>query len=272
MEQYQQPQPDLQAALYLIPSDMSAAPVDFVIPQRNLQILAAIRYFIVENVREARRFIRRALPHADISSLHFVELNRHTDLTTISTWLDPLRNGRPVGLLSDAGCPAIADPGAVMVEIAQRESLKVVPLVGPSSILLGLMASGFNGQGFCFHGYLPIDEPQRADMLRRLEDSSRQHDMTQIFIETPYRNNRLLKTLTTTLHRNTRICVAADLTDPMTESVITRTASQWSAMLDKVNYDKRPAIFLIYAADIYIARTSAGRKNEYRNTNNRKRR
>lgn len=254
----------LAPALYLIPTDMSEGSIDSVIPPRNLYILSKIEYFIVENVREARRFIRRALPQADISRLHFVELNRHTDLTGISHWLDPLRQGMPVGLLSDAGCPAVADPGAVIVDIVQRERLRVVPLVGPSSILLGLMASGFNGQGFAFHGYLPIDDHQRATAIRALEDSSARHDMTHIFIETPYRNNRMLRTLIATLRDNTRICVAADLTHPAHESVISRTVREWKKNINTMDYDKRPAVFLIYAGHFEAARTQAGQKNAYR--------
>ncbi|MDE6296123.1 MAG: SAM-dependent methyltransferase [Muribaculaceae bacterium] len=254
----------LTPALYLIPSDMSEGTVDSVIPPRNLHILSNVRHFIVENVREARRFIRRALPQADISGLHFEELNRHTDLNNISHWLDPLRQGLPVGLLSDAGCPAVADPGAVIVDIAQREHLKVVPLVGPSSILLGLMASGFNGQGFTFHGYLPIDERQRVAAIRALEDSSSRHDMTHIFIETPYRNNRLLRTLIANLRDDTRICVAADLTHPTDESVISQTVSRWKTNINNTDYDKRPAVFLIYAGHFRAARTHAGQKNAYR--------
>ncbi len=243
---------------------MSDASIDCVLPQHNIDILANITHFIVENVREARRFIRRALPHADISAMHFSELNRHTDLTHIQAYLDPLRHGIPVGLLSDAGCPAIADPGAIIVDMAQREHLKVVPLVGPSSILLALMASGFNGQGFTFHGYLPIADAERVSLIRSLEASSARLDMTHIFIETPYRNNRLLATLAETLHDDTRICVAADITNPQTESIITRTAAEWRRVLKTLNYDKRPAVFLIYKGAIIGADTRGGKKNPYR--------
>lgn len=264
MIQQQSPDPPLSPALYLLPSAMSDAPLDCVLPQYNIHILAGITHFIVENVREARRFIRRALPHADISSMQFSELNRHTDLTQIHAYLDPLRKGIPVGLLSDAGCPAIADPGAIIVEMAQREHLRVVPLVGPSSILLALMASGFNGQGFTFHGYLPIEQAERVSLIRNLENLSARQDMTHIFIETPYRNNRLLATLAETLHDNTRICVAADITNPETESIVTRTAGEWRHLIKDVNYDKRPAVFLMYRGAIMTAETRNGRKNPYR--------
>lgn len=262
--QYHTTPSPLPPALYLIPSSLSGAEISSAIPSGNLAVMAGIRHFIVENVREARRFIRRCLPEADISAMTFVELNRHTDLSAASEWLAPLRAGLPMGLLSDAGCPAVADPGAIVVSIAQRERLKVTPLVGPSSILLGLMASGFNGQGFCFHGYLPIDDAERAATLRQLESSSERLDMTHIFIETPYRNTRMLRTLASTLKDATRICVACDLTDPQSETVVTMTARQWRSEAEKFDFDKRPAVFLIYSGKTDFADTASGRKNAYR--------
>lgn len=150
-----------------------------------------------------------------------------------------------MGVMSEAGCPAVADPGALPVSIAQREGLRVVPLVGPSSILMALMASGFNGQGFAFNGYLPVDEKEREKKLRELENISRKHDMTQIFIETPYRNNRMVESLAKTLWGDTLVCVACDITDPETESITTMPASKWKNA--KYDYNKRPAIFLIYS-------------------------
>lgn len=150
-----------------------------------------------------------------------------------------------MGVMSEAGCPAVADPGALPVSIAQREGLRVVPLVGPSSILLSLMASGFNGQGFSFNGYLPIDPRERERKLRELEQQSQKLDMTQIFIETPYRNNRMVASLASTLKGSTRLCVACDITDQENESIVTMPVSKWKTA--KYDYDKRPAIFLIYA-------------------------
>ena len=241
----------LSAALYLIPTGMSDAPLMEVIPAYNIEIIKGIRHFIVENIRSARRFIKRCYPGADISELTFYELNRHTDISEVSGFLDPLRAGNPIGVMSDAGCPAVADPGALPVALAQREGFKVKPLVGPSSILMSLMASGFNGQGFSFVGYLPIEDSERKEAIGRLESESRRRNMTQIFIETPYRNNRLLTLLSNTLHGDTRICVACDLTDPENEYVVTRSVASWQHLLsDKKNtpdFDKRPAIFLIYA-------------------------
>ena len=211
MQEEPQQFPETEPALYLIPTPLSPAPLDRVLPDYNTHILSRISDFIVENVREARRFIRRVLPKADIDAMTFAETNRHSDMSDASSWLQPLREGRPMGLLSDAGAPAVADPGAAVVAIAQAEGLKVVPLVGPSSILLSLMASGFNGQGFAFHGYLPINKGERAARLRALEISSAREDMTHIFIETPYRNSQMLACMTETLRPDTRICPAGTI-------------------------------------------------------------
>lgn len=232
-------------ALYLIPVNISDAPIRDVLPPGNLDILHSIHHFIVENVRTARRFLKRCDPGFDIASVTFHELNRHTDLNEVGEWLDPLRGGEPVGVMSEAGCPAVADPGALVVSIAQREGLKVVPLVGPSSILMALMASGFNGQGFSFNGYLPIIPHDRERKLRELETVSRKNDLTQIFIETPYRNNKMLGSLVSVLRGDTKICVACDITDPDKEEIRTMTASAWRTA--RYDFDKRPAIFLIYA-------------------------
>lgn len=238
----------LETALYLIPVDISQALLSDVMPQANYDIIKGLRHFIVENVRTARRFLKRMDPLADIGSITFYELNRHTLEEQISGYLEPLRQGEPVGIMSEAGCPAVADPGAACVCIAQREGLRVIPLVGPSSILMSLMASGMNGQGFSFNGYLPIRQHERAKALVNLERRSMNLDMTQIFIETPYRNNVLLKLMTEVLKPDTLICVACDITDPDKEEIVTRTVAQWKNK--KFDYDKRPAIFLLYAAKI----------------------
>ncbi len=261
----------LPAALYLLPSAMGEGALSEVLPPENLRVMALIRHFVVENVREARRFIRRALPDAEISNLEFHELNRHTDLSDpaeIRRWLAPISEGCAVGLMSDAGCPGVADPGAVVVREAHRLGYRVRPLVGPSSILLGLMASGFNGQGFCFHGYLPVDEEAREGALRRLERLSALEDMTQICIETPYRNRKLLEAMSATLRPDTMICVARDITDPERELIVAKTAEQWRKALnggDMPALDKHPAVFLLYAAGEQKADdTRGGRKNAYR--------
>lgn len=246
------------ASLYLIPVNISDAPLESVLPTGNIEILRKIRHFIVENTRTARRFIKRCDKTIDIDSLTFHELNRHTDLADVSSWLAPLRQGESMGVMSEAGCPAVADPGALPVEIAQREGFKVIPLVGPSSILMALMASGFNGQGFAFNGYLPIDDRNKLKAIRELENESQSKNRTEIFIETPYRNNRMLSFLSENLRPDTRLCVACDITDPDRESIVTLPASKWKN--HKENYDKRPAIFLIYRGD-RIEQRKGGRRD-----------
>lgn len=236
---------ELKAALYLIPVSISDAPLRDTLPAGNLDILKQLRHLIVENVRTARRFLKRCDPGFDIGAVTFYELNRHTDLNEVSSYLEPLRHGEPVGVMSEAGCPAVADPGSLPVSIAQREGLRVIPLVGPSSILMALMASGFNGQGFTFNGYLPVDEKERERRLKELENMSRKNDITQIFIETPYRNNRMVESLVKTLRGDTLICVACDITDPENESILTMPVSRWKTA--RYDYNKRPAIFLIYS-------------------------
>jgi len=233
----------MQAALYLIPVTLGDTNPDRVLPTYNREIIAGIRHFAVENIRSARRFLRRSNRDIDIDSLTFYTLDEHTHLEEIAAFLAPLRAGEPMGIISEAGCPAIADPGADLVAIAQREGLPVVPLVGPSSILLSLMASGFNGQSFAFIGYLPVDGDERARKIRQIEQRAYQENQTQIFIETPYRNHRLIDELVRHCRPSTRLCVACDISCP-TEEIHTRTIAEWS----KARYDlqKRPAIFLIY--------------------------
>ncbi len=235
----------IQSALYLVPVPISGAPVRDVIPEGNLEILRELRHFIVENVRTARRYLKHIDAAFPIADCTFDVLDRHTGPEEVESMLEPLRKGEPIGVMSEAGCPAVADPGSHPVEIAQREGLKVIPLVGPSSILMSLMASGFNGQGFAFHGYLPIDGVERKRALKRLETESASRQMTQIFIETPYRNNRMVAFLAESLNPATMLCVACDITDPEKEEVTTLQAQSWKKR--KYDYDKRPAIFLIYA-------------------------
>ncbi len=234
----------IQNALYLLPVGISDAPVADVLPSANMAIMGELRHFIVENVRTARRFLRRCDPTFPISECEFRELNRHTSPLDISSMLDPLRAGHPVGVMSEAGCPAVADPGSSVVAIAQREGLKVIPLVGPSSILLALMGSGFNGQGFAFHGYLPVDAREKGEALRSLESESARRDVTQIFIETPYRNDKTVDLMARTLRPDTLMCVACDVTDPERQEIVTLPASAWKGRT--YSFDKRPAIFLLY--------------------------
>ena len=233
----------MKPALYLIPVTLSDVPLSQVLPAANIKVVRGIRHFIVENVRSARRFLKRCDRDIDIDGLTFYELNRHTDPKDIASYLAPLETGQPMGIISEAGCPAIADPGADVVAIAQRRGLTVIPLVGPSSILMGLMASGFNGQSFAFVGYLPIEAQARARRLKELEQRIMRDDQTQIFIETPYRNNTLLADLVKHLPGNLRLCVASDITGE-NERIVTHTIAQWAAQ--KPDFGKIPTIFLLY--------------------------
>lgn len=234
----------LKPALYLIPSTMSDSPVDVAIPQANIEIIRGIRDFVVENIRTARRFLKRCDPRIVIDDLSFVTLDEHTAPEAVAPMLAPLLEGRPIGVISEAGCPAVADPGADLVAAAQLKGLPVVPLVGPSSIIMALMASGFNGQSFAFAGYLPHDQRERLAAIRDMERLIRTRRQTQIFIETPYRNNRMIAELAASLPGGLRLCVASDITGP-SQSVLTRTLSEWAKA--KYNYDKVPTIFLLYS-------------------------
>lgn len=218
-----------------------AAPAD-VLPQSNIEMLKGVRHFVVENLRSARRFLRTASRDIVIDDLHFEELSEHTPASAVEAMLEPMKEGHDIGVLSEAGCPAVADPGADIVAAAQRRGYKVVPLVGPSSIILSLMASGSNGQTFTFHGYLPIEAPRRTRAIKDMERSARRDSHTHIFIETPYRNNRLLADLCAQLAPDTRICVASDITGAR-ESIITDTAAGWRRR--SYDYAKIPTIFLI---------------------------
>ena len=233
-----------KSRLWLLPSTMSDAPVGDVLPPRNIAVASELRYFIVENVRTARRFLKRCNPAIVIDDLTFFTLNTHTTAAELPAMIAPLDEGHDMGLISEAGCPAIADPGADAVDMARRHGHTIVPMVGPSSIILGLMASGFNGQSFAFNGYLPIDKGARAETLRRLESRIRRERQTQIFIETPYRNNRLIAELCKSLPGDMLLCVASDITG-RGEKIITRPVRQWA----KASYDygKVPTIFLLFS-------------------------
>lgn len=231
-------------ALYLIPVTLGDTPTEKVLPAYNKEIILGIRHFIVEELRTARRFLKQVERSIDIDELTFYPMGKHADTALFSQYLEPLRHGEPVGVISEAGCPAVADPGADIVAIAQREGLRVVPLVGPSSILLAVMASGFNGQSFAFHGYLPIDPSQRAKRLKQLEARAVSEAQTQLFIETPYRNARLFADICSACNPQTRLCIAAGLTTE-DEYVRTRTLREWKKQ-GMPDLGKIPAIFLIY--------------------------
>ena len=233
----------METALYLIPVTLGDTPLTKVLPQHNIEIIKEIRHFIVENTRSARRFLRQADSQFDIDGLTFFELNKHTSPNDIAGYLAPLAQGKPMGVISEAGCPAVADPGADVVAIAQRKGLKVVPLVGPSSIILSVMASGFNGQSFAFHGYLPIKPDERARKIKQLEQRVYAEEQTQLFIETPYRNGKMIEDIIKNCRPQTKLCIAANLTCP-DEFVRTRTVKDWRGKVPELS--KIPCIFLLY--------------------------
>ena len=227
---------------YLIPCTLGDTPPLEVLPLLVKKAIEEIDHYIVEHEKTARRFIKGIHPRKSQPSLHFSQINKFTDESEIPSMLTPCHEGFDVGVLSDAGCPGVADPGALAVEAAHRQGIRVVPLVGPSSILLALMASGFNGQNFAFNGYLPIDKRERRQELKRLERLSAEIGQSQLFIETPYRNNQMLESLVSTVTPDTQICVACDITLP-TEYIRTMPASSWAKT--KVDLNKRPTIFII---------------------------
>lgn len=233
----------METALYLIPVTLGETEISQVLPAYNHDVIVGIKHFIVENIRSARRFLKKVEKSIDIDTLTFYELNRHTDRKFIGEYLDPLKKGEPVGIISEAGCPAIADPGADVVAIAQSRGYKVVPLVGPSSIIMSVMGSGFNGQSFAFNGYLPVEVPQRIKALKKLEQKVQNENQTQLFIETPYRNAKMFETIINNLRPNTKLCIAAGITCE-NEFIKTLTIEKWKKQ-KMPDIEKVPAIFLI---------------------------
>jgi 16S rRNA (cytidine1402-2'-O)-methyltransferase len=228
--------------LYLIPTTLGDSNIEEVLPVFTKTIIKKIDNYIVENEKTARKSIKQVLPEKSQTSLKLNTLNKHTDSFILSTFLDPCKEGIDVGLLSEAGCPGIADPGAEIVNLAHEMGIQVVPLVGPSSILLAMMGSGMNGQSFTFNGYLPIDKKDRKQELKMLERISSERNQAQLFIETPYRNNQLVENLIQILNPATKLCIACDLT-LASEYIITKSILEWSKT--KVDLHKRPTMFII---------------------------
>ncbi len=229
-------------SLYLIPTRLGDnAPLE-VLPISVKKVIESIDDYIVENEKTARRFIKKISSGKSQASLTIHILNKYTKPDEFQSFLEACKSGKSIGLLSEAGCPGIADPGADIVKIAHENNIRVIPLVGPSSILLALMSSGMNGQSFTFNGYLPIDKAERKTKLKQLELISVEQNQSQIFIETPYRNNKMVEDICAILQNQTRLCIACDITLP-TEYIKTKTVEEWKHIT--VDLHKRPAIFII---------------------------
>ena len=229
--------------LYLIPVTMGECDPMDVLPQTVKRAIELIDYYIVENEKTARKSIKAVLPEKKQSELVLFALNKHTDVKEHLSFIQPLLEGKNVGLMSEAGCPGVADPGAVIVKLAHEKGIQVIPLVGPSSILLAMMASGMNGQSFTFNGYLPIDKGEKKSALKNFEKLSFDKNQSQIFIETPYRNNKLVEDILQALQPSTHLCIATDITLP-TEYIKTLRVADWKKT--KVDLHNRPTIFIIH--------------------------
>lgn len=229
--------------LYLIPTTLGESDPMDVLPQTVKRAIDFIDHYIVENEKTARRFIKAVNAQKVQAELKIFLLNKHTEVSEHNAMIKPCLEGINVGLMSEAGCPGVADPGAVIVKIAHEKGIQVVPLVGPSSILLAMMASGMNGQSFAFNGYLPIDKSDKKSALKNFEKMSSDKNQSQIFIETPYRNNKLLEDILSALQPNTHLCIAADITLP-TEYIKTLRVADWKKT--KVDLHNRPTIFIIH--------------------------
>lgn len=236
----------MSPVLYLIPTPLGAPDTPCLLPHER-EMIVDLTDFVVEAEKTARAHLKHLGVRTPIRELNLQTLNEHTDLNTLSELLRPLLEGRSMGIVSEAGCPAVADPGANLVALAHKHGFEVRPLVGPSSLLLALMASGANGQNFAFKGYLPSEKTERIEALKALEKRSRQHNETQLFIETPYRNDALLADAVAQLHPETRLCTATDLTLP-TQEIISQTVADWRKQPVLPNLKKRPTIFVLHAA------------------------
>jgi len=229
--------------LYLVPCTLGDTSAELVLPQHVIDLARKIKYFVVEQPKTARKFLSALNPEHPIQSLHFDRLDDHTNPEELSDMLAPLEAGEDLGIISEAGCPGVADPGAKLVMLAHRKGIRVVPLVGPSSILLALMASGLNGQHFAFHGYLPVEVSKRDRAIVTLEAESAKRNQTQLFIETPYRNEKLFSALLAKCRPTTLLCVATDIS-LQGEQIQTRSIEQWKSQ-SIPHLSKRPSMFLL---------------------------
>ena len=231
-----------QGKLILIPNLIGEENFQDSITKKIVQTIKKTNFYIVENTRSARRYIKKIVPEKSIEEITFFAYGKHNTFNIEEDFLQNILSGNDIGLISEAGVPAVADPGSKIVEYAHQYNIKVIPLVGASSILLALMSSGMNGQNFAFNGYLPIDKKDQIKKIKYLENISKKTNQTQIFMETPYRNNKLFKTLISVCKNNTKLCIATNITQD-NESIITKDIREWKTM--KINIDKQPSIFLI---------------------------
>lgn len=232
----------METALYLIPVTLGDTDYSRVLPEYNSEIIRGIRFFIVENIKSARRFLAQ-VENSHVDDAVYYELSEHTDVKDIGDYLDPIAKGESVGVISEAGCPAVADPGADIVAIAQKRNIRIVPLVGPSSMIMAVMASGLSGQSFAFNGYLPVKPAERTSKIRQLEQRALKERQTQLFIETPYRNAQMFDSIVSACRKETKLCVAAGITTDH-EYIKTKTCAQWKKC-GLPDLKKIPAIFLI---------------------------
>ena len=233
----------MSAKIYLIPTTLGDSPVENVIPKYVVDIINQTQHYIVENIKTARRYLIKAGIKTKIDDLTFYELNKHSSPEEYDSYLNPIKENKNIGIISEAGTPGVADPGADIVAIAHRKNIPVVPLVGPSSILLSVMGSGLNGQSFAFVGYLPIKKPERIKRIKELERRSQVENQTQLFIEAPYRNQHLLEDIISNCSPETKLCIASDITLD-SEFIKTKYVKEWKKGIP--NLHKRPTIFLIH--------------------------
>ena len=232
--------------LYLVPTFLGATSAEQVLPAGTLEIVRTIRFFVVENIRTARRMLSKMHMPCPIEELTFAELDKHhPENPDLMTYLGEALNGNDIGLMSEAGTPCVADPGALIVEMAHQAGIQVVPLTGPNAMILALMASGFNGQSFAFHGYLPIKNPERVQKLKSLERQSFANNETELFIETPFRNNAMIEDIIKNCRPNTMLCVASDITTP-DEKIVSKPISEWKNI--RHDWNKHPAVFLLFSS------------------------
>ena len=231
--------------LFLIPVPLGDSGIDLALPTPVRDCAKRLQHFVAENAKSARAFLKALPADTPLQQIDIKELNEHTPANSVRALLLPMLSGKDVGLVSEAGCPAVADPGASLVALAHLEGIQVLPMVGPSSLLLALMGSGLSGQNFAFHGYLPAKEAGRKQKIREMEQESRRHGMTQLFIETPYRNRQMFESLLAACAPETRICIATDLTSP-SESIATHPCKEWLGR-ELPDIDRRPTVFLLQA-------------------------